>query len=289
MKQLQLGVDIPTFAGPESDPVAAARQAEELGFDFVSASDHPEGTQPTHEAWTMLTWIAAATSKIKVASRVLGVPYRPPAMVAKMAATLDRLSNGRLILGLGGGYSDSEFRAFGLRVPTPKEKVEGLEEAIRIVRGLWSEPGFTFEGRHFNVVAADLEPKPTHRIPIWVGTYGPRALAVTGRVADGWIPSFDLALPEKVPEMRDRIGAAARQTGRDPEEIAFVYNIEVRIDARTSSDPGTISGSPEEVVDRLTSLIPLGLSAINFKPVGQDRHEQVERLGLEVLPVLRAA
>ena len=289
MTELLLGVDIPVVAGPAADPVADARQAEQLGFDFLSANDHPEGNQPNHEVWTMLTWIAAATSKIQVASRVLGVPYRAPAMVAKMAATLDQLSGGRLILGLGGGYSDNEFRAFGLRVPSPKEKVEGLEEAIRIVRGLWSEPGFTFEGRHFHVVAADLEPKPSHHIPIWVGTYGPRALAVTGRLADGWIPSFDMAPPEKVPEMLDRIVAAARQTGRDPEGIAFVYNIEVLIDVPANSDPGIISGSPEEVIHRLTSLIPLGLSAINFKPVGPDRHEQVERLGLEVLPALRAA
>jgi probable F420-dependent oxidoreductase len=289
MTELLLGVDIPVVAGPAADPVADARQAEQLGFDFLSANDHPEGNQPNHEVWTMLTWIAAATSKIQVASRVLGVPYRSPAMVAKMAATLDQLSGGRLILGLGGGYSDNEFRAFGLRVPSPKEKVEGLEEAIRIVRGLWSEPGFTFEGRHFHVVAADLEPKPSHHIPIWVGTYGPRALAVTGRLADGWIPSFDMAPPEKVPEMLDRIVAAARQTGRDPEGIAFVYNVEVLIDVSTNSDPGIISGSPEEVIHRLTSLIPLGLGAINFKPVGPDRHEQVERLGLEVLPALRAA
>jgi alkanesulfonate monooxygenase SsuD/methylene tetrahydromethanopterin reductase-like flavin-dependent oxidoreductase (luciferase family) len=78
----------------------------------------------------MLTWIAAATSRIRIATRVLGVPYRPPAMVAKMAESLDRLSGGRLILGLGGGYSDAEFRAFGLTVPSPRDKVDGLQEAV---------------------------------------------------------------------------------------------------------------------------------------------------------------
>ncbi|HZA40433.1 MAG TPA: LLM class flavin-dependent oxidoreductase [Actinomycetota bacterium] len=288
MTPLLLGVDIPTVAGLGSDPSADARRAEDLGFDFVSANDHPEGGHPTHETWTMLTWIAAATTSITVASRVLGVPYRSPAMVAKMAATLDGLSGGRLILGLGGGYSDDEFRAFGLRVPTPKEKVEGLEEAIRIARGLWSEPGFTFEGRHFHVAGAELEPKPSRRIPIWVGTYGPRALAVTGRVADGWIPSFDLAPPERVPEMRDRIFAAARGVGRDPEEITFAYNIEVQIGAGGTPNPGIVSGSSEAVAERLASLLPLGVGAINLKPVGPDRSGQVEQLGLEVLPALRA-
>jgi alkanesulfonate monooxygenase SsuD/methylene tetrahydromethanopterin reductase-like flavin-dependent oxidoreductase (luciferase family) len=288
MRQLLLGVDVPTFAGPESDPVANAKQAERLGFDFVSANDHPEGSQPTYETWTMLSWIAAATSKIKVASRVLGVPYRPPAMVAKMAATLDQLSGGRLILGLGGGYSDDEFRAFGLSVPTPNEKVQGLEEAIVIARGLWSEADFTFEGRQFHTASADVEPKPPRHIPIWVGTYGPRALGVTGRVADGWIPSFDMAPPEKVPQMRDRIFAAARETGRDPEEITLAYNIDIRIDSRADSNPGVISGAPDEVVDRLGALVRLGFNAMNFKPVGPERRDQVELLGLGVLPALRA-
>jgi alkanesulfonate monooxygenase SsuD/methylene tetrahydromethanopterin reductase-like flavin-dependent oxidoreductase (luciferase family) len=209
-------------------------------------------------------------------------------MVAKMAATLDRLSGGRLILGLGGGYWDSEFSAFGLSTPSPKEKVETLEEAIRIAHGLWTETGFTFEGRHFRIASANLEPKPTRRIPIWVGTYGPRALAVTGRVADGWIPSIDMAPPERIPEMRSRIAAAARRAGRDPKDITFAYNIEVRIGEGGAESPADISGSSEEVIDRLRSLIPLGLGAINFKPVGLDWRAQVERLGVEVLPALRA-
>ena len=289
MTQLLLGVDIPAGADRESDPVADARHAERLGFDFVSANDHPEGTQPTHETWTMLTWIAAATSRITVASRVLGVPYRSPAIVAKMAATLDGLSGGRLILGLGGGYSDHEFKALGLRVPTPREKIDGLEEAIRITLGLWSESAFTFEGRYFHTVAAELEPKPSRRIPIWVGTYGPRALAVTGRLADGWIPSFDSAPPERIPAMREIILNTARQAGRNPEEITFAYNIEVRIGAGGTPDPGIVSGSPDEVAERLAALIPLGVGAINLKPVGPDRSSQVEQLGVEVLPVLRAA
>src|SRR5919204_427537 len=88
--------------------------------------------------------LGAGTPRIRIASRVLGVPSRPPAMVAKMAESLDRLSGGRLILGLGGGYSDEEFRAFGLRVPSPRDKVDGLAEAIAIARGLWSQKRFSF-------------------------------------------------------------------------------------------------------------------------------------------------
>ena len=132
MTGLLFGLNVAASAAPGADPVALARRAEDLGFDFVSAADHPCGDQPTHETWTMLSWIAARTSRIRVATRVLGLPYRHPPMVAKAAETLDRLSGGRLILGLGGGYSDDEFRAFGLGVPSPREKVDGMAEAITI-------------------------------------------------------------------------------------------------------------------------------------------------------------
>ena len=161
----------------------------------------------------MLTWMAAHTTRLRVLPRVLGMPYRRPAMVAKMAETLDRLSGGRLLLGLGGGYSDDEFRAFGIGVPTPREKVDGLDEAIQVIRGLWTEPSFTFAGRIHRTDAATIAPRPDRPIPIWVGTFGPRALAVTGRLADGWIPSLGHAPPETIPAMRDRIARAAEAPG----------------------------------------------------------------------------
>ena len=235
----------------------------------------------------MLTWIAASTSSIAIATRVLGVPYRPPSIVAKVAATLDRLSGGRLILGMGGGYSDAEFRAFGLKVPTPRAKIEGLEEAVLVARGLWSQPDFTFDGRHYRTAAANLEPKPPRRIPVWLGTFGPRALEVTGRVADGWIPSLDMAPPEAIPAMRERIFDAARSAGRDPGEIRLVYNIEVRVGSG-HPNPSVVSGSAAAVAERLAGLTELGFKGMNLMPVGQDPAEQVALLGREVLPVVRA-
>jgi len=287
MTDVLCGLDVSTSAAAGADPVADARRAEELGFDFVSASDHPSGGRPTYETWTMLSWIAASTTRIRIASRVLGVPYRPPAMVAKMAETLARLSGGRLILGLGGGYSDEEFRAFGLRVPSPRDKVDGLEEAVRISRGLWSEPGFTFDGRLYRTAAAELEPKPDSHIPIWVGTFGARALALTGRVADGWIPSLELAPPGRIPEMRERIFAGARDAGRAPEDITFAYNMEIRVDEVSHPDPFVVSGPPDVVIERLLGFTKLGFSAMNFQPLGPDPGEQIERLALEVIPALK--
>jgi probable F420-dependent oxidoreductase len=283
------GLGISTSAAPGADPVADARRAERLGFDFVSASDHLHGGQPTFEPWTLLSWIAAATSRIRVATRVLAVPYRQPTVVAKMAESFDRLAGGRLILGLGGGALDEEFRAFGLGVRPARDKVDGLEEAVRIIRGLWSQPTFTFHGRLYRADGAELAPKPDRRIPIWLGTYGPRALALTGRLADGWIPSLGYAPPERVTVMRQRVLAAARQAGRDPGELTCAYNLEVRLDEHAGARPSAVAGPPDAVTERLLGFLELGFTALNLIPAGPGRDEQVERLGREVLPALRAA
>lgn len=289
MSESLFGLGISTSSAPGADPVQDAQAAEALGFDFVSASDHPCGTVPTHETWTMLTWVAAATSRVRLATRVLGVPYRPPAMVAKMAETLNRLSGGRLILGLGGGYADEEFRAFGLGVPSPRDKVDGMAEAIEIARGLWTKPAFSYAGRLYQTENADLEPKPEGRIPIWLGTYGPRALDATGRLADGWIPSLGFAPPGMIPPMRDRILAAAERAGRDPGDITFAYNVAVRVGDDQAPDVNVIAGSPGEIAERLLGFTELGFTSMNFIPFGPDPRGQAELLAAEVLPALRAA
>ncbi|MEA2434152.1 MAG: hypothetical protein QOG54_1609 [Actinomycetota bacterium] len=283
------GLNVSTSAAAGADPVAEAVRAEELRFDFVSANDHPSGSSPSFETWTMLSWIAARTTEIKVATRVLGVPYRSPAMVAKMAETLNRLSGGRLILGLGGGYSDHEFRAFGLPVPSPREKVDGLEEAVNIMRGLWSREKFTYSGKHHTTEAAELEPKPDTNIPIWLGTFGPRALAVTGRVADGWIPSLDMAPPSDIPALRAIISTAARESGRDPDEVSFVYNMEIGIADQPNPNPEVVVGPVDHVIDRLIGFVQLGAAAMNFNPIGPDREAQVALLAQEVIPEVKAA
>jgi alkanesulfonate monooxygenase SsuD/methylene tetrahydromethanopterin reductase-like flavin-dependent oxidoreductase (luciferase family) len=284
-----IGVNIATAASPEADPIADAVRAEQLGFDFVSSSDHPSGSSPTFETWTMLSFIAAATSRIGVATRVLGVPYRPPAMVAKMAETLDRLSGGRLILGLGSGHSDDEFRAFGLGVPTARQKVDGLRDAITIMRSLWTTPDFSYEGPVYRVERAPMEPKARRRIPIWCGTYGPRALAVTGELADGWIPSLGSAAPEEIPGMRACIDAAAQAASRDPGEITGAYNIPVRVEPGGTGSAETVVGTADEVTERLIQLIGLGFQAINIMPLGPGAREQMERIAAEVAPALRVA
>jgi alkanesulfonate monooxygenase SsuD/methylene tetrahydromethanopterin reductase-like flavin-dependent oxidoreductase (luciferase family) len=285
---LILGLNLSTSAATSADAVAGALEAERLGFDFVSANDHPMGGSPTHELWTLLAWVAARTSTITVASRVLGMPYRNPAVLAKMAASLQTLSRGRLILGVGGGSSDEGIAAAGVGALTSRAKTDGLEDALRIIRGLWSEPGFSYQGVVHSVRDATIEPRPSEPIPIWTGTYGPRGLALTGELADGWIPSLELVPPERARETRERILDAAVRAGRAPEAIACVYNLEVRIGAR-DPDESVVSGEPSEIVERLLGFVELGFSGMNFIVGGPDGGEQRRRLAIEVLPALRAA
>lgn len=281
-----IGINLSTSSDTGNDPAAAAVRAEELGYDFVCVSDHLHGTHPTYETWTMLTWMAAATSRIQVVSNVLGLPYRSPAVLAKMAETLDRLSDGRLVMGLGAGGWDAEFSAFGLPVRTPKEKVDGLEDALRILRGLWREPTFTFHGPVYSVQDAELEPKPVRPVPVWVGGFGPRSLRVIGRLADGWLPSMPVVPPEEVAAKRVVIRDAAEAAGRDPDALTYAYNVTVLL-GPGAVDDRAIGGSPAQVTDRIGELVQaLGLDAVNVSFAGPGR-DQAEVFAADVLPHLR--
>jgi alkanesulfonate monooxygenase SsuD/methylene tetrahydromethanopterin reductase-like flavin-dependent oxidoreductase (luciferase family) len=280
--RLRLGVNLPTRLEPAYDPVNFALEAERLGFDFVSSSDHPAGSEPNFETWTLLAFVAAQTSRIHVATRVLGLPYRAPAMVAKMAETLSRLSGGRVVLGLGSGHGDDEHRAFGVAVRTAKEKTDALEEALEVIRGLWSKPTFSLGGRYYSVVDAELEPKPSMSIPIWLGTFAPRSLEITGRLADGWIPTLGYASADELPRMRRRVAEAAERAGRDPASLDYILNVDVALEP---AQDASLSGSPLQVVDALGTFIGHGFNGFNFI-VKKDRDEQLARLATEVIPAL---
>jgi alkanesulfonate monooxygenase SsuD/methylene tetrahydromethanopterin reductase-like flavin-dependent oxidoreductase (luciferase family) len=219
----------------------------------------------------MLTWIAARTSRIKVASRVLAVPFRRPAMVAKLAASLDALSGGRLILGLGAGYSDQEIAAVGGPAQSPAAKIDGLAEAIGVIRGAWTCPGYTQDGRHYSVRDLEMEPRPGQPIPIWLGAFGPRALAVTGALADGWIPSLGYRPAEEFPAMRRRIDEAALAAGRRPDQIRGILNLNLRLDPGAEPGPDSVTGSPAQVISQLRDLLGLGFTGFNFLLGGPDR------------------
>src|ERR1044071_6184381 len=191
---LQFGI----FPSPDTEAaertLELAQLAEVSGLDLVSVQDHPY--QGRHlDTWTLLSVIAARTSAIRVAPNVANLPLRSPVLMARAASTLDVLSSGRVELGLGAGaFWDAIVAAGGPR-RTPKEAVDALIEAIGIIRRVWSGETVRAEGEHYRVTGLHGGPRPAHDIPIWLGSYGPRMLRVTGDLADAWIPSMGYADP----------------------------------------------------------------------------------------------
>lgn len=277
---------IPTVGG-RTDPVEDALHAEQLGFDLVTCWDHLHGDTPSYETLTLLTWIASRTERIRIGPNVLGLPYRHPTVTAKMAETLHRLSGGRFILGLGAGGNNAEFRAWGLDPRTPSEKVEATQEAIELIRAMWTEPEVMYEGFHFRTDHAQMEPKPETPIPIWVGAYGPRMLELVGRLADGWIPSMSYAPPDRAVKLRERVLRAAEAAGRDPTDITYAYNVVVLVQDGAQDPSGrVVAGSPDEVARRLAEIAKKGFTCLNLWPRG-DRVGGRERLAKEVIPTVR--
>jgi alkanesulfonate monooxygenase SsuD/methylene tetrahydromethanopterin reductase-like flavin-dependent oxidoreductase (luciferase family) len=153
----------------------------------------------------------------------------------------------------------------------------------------WSQAAFTFDGRLHRTEGASLEPKPARPIPIWLGTFGDRALAVTGRLADGWIPSYGDRPLEQYRAMRERVLTAARDSGRDPGAITCALHLQVHVGDDATADPAVVAGPPGTVTERLLAFAGIGFTAFSFAPIGSGASEQAERLACEVIPVLRDA
>ncbi len=288
-KTPRFGTNIHTTAPSGINPVAEALYAEQLGFDMVTVHrDAIHSTDPTFEMWTLLTWLAAHTTSIRVAPVVLALPHRHPALLAKMAETLDRLSDGRLVLVLGGGgpMNEPAYGALGLAQRSSREKVEALEEAIDIIRGLWSSSGFSYTGQHFITGSATIEPKPGHSIPIWLGVFGDRMIELVGRKADGWFPTYQFLEPEQAYQKLERIRTVAEHAGRNPDDITYAYNVPVLVQEGAIASRGQIAGSAEEVARRLADFIHHGFTFLNLWPSGE-QFIQRERLAREVLPIVR--
>ncbi len=224
-----------TFLTPSADDphrvVDLARLTEQSGLDLVTLQDHPY--QPRFlDAWTLLSWMAASTSRVRLALNVANLPLRPPAVLARSAASLDLLSGGRVELGLGTGAFWDAIEANGGPRRSPGEAVTALEEAIAAIRALWAPSGgVRLDGEHYPLRGARAGPAPAHDIGIWVGAYKPRMLRLVGRLADGWLPSASNCPPDQLPAMNRAIDEAAVAAGRDPAAIRRLYNIDASFDA----------------------------------------------------------
>lgn len=278
MAQVELGVFVTPAAERREEILAMAAAADETGLDYLAIQDHPYQRRFL-DTWTLLSFLAARTARIRLLPDVANLPLRLPAVLAKSAASLDVLSGGRVELGLGAGAFWEGVAAMGGPVRSGPESVEALEEAIAIIRAFWSgESSVTVEGRHYSVRGAHPGPPPAHRIGIWVGAYRPRMLALTGRLADGWLPSLGSYLTvEDVPARQAAIDEAARGAGRDPAEIKRVANVGV--------GGGLLEGPLEGWGDQLARLA----EKLRFEAfiLSAESAEEVRRIGEQVAPRLR--
>lgn len=260
-----------------------ARRVEALGLNYVGIQDHPYQRRFV-DTWTLLSFIAAQTTKLRVFPDVVNLPLRPPSVLAKSAATINQLSGGRFDLGLGAGGFWDAIVAYGGQRRSPGESLQALEEAITVIRMIWSgERNLRFAGEHYHLAGAQGGPVPEYPIGIWIGAYGPKALALTGRVADGWVPSFRGDM-RAIHDMAGRLDDAAAAAGRDPAEIRRIINVSGTI--TDGSSEGPLKGPVDQWVDELDELATEHRFD-TFIFWGED-DAQLDRFAQEVVPEVRA-
>jgi alkanesulfonate monooxygenase SsuD/methylene tetrahydromethanopterin reductase-like flavin-dependent oxidoreductase (luciferase family) len=263
-----------------------ARRVERASFDLIGIQDHPYQRRYL-DTFSLLAALATATERIGLFPDVANLPLRHPAMLAKAAASIDRLSGGRFELGLGAGSFWDAVAAMGGPRRAPGEAVEALEEAVTLVRLLWSDQrSVRFTGQHYQVAGVKPGPAPAHPIRIWVGAIGPRMLEVTGRVGDGWVPSSAYVPPGRLPAAQARIDDAATAAGRDPAAVRRLYNVSGRIGP---GGGGFLDGPAGQWVEQLLPLVTeSGMDTFVLWP-SEAPDRQLELFAAEVAPALREA
>ncbi|MEV5768801.1 LLM class flavin-dependent oxidoreductase [Micromonospora sp. NPDC052213] len=264
--------------------VGLAVLAEQVGFDLVTFQDHPY--QPAFlDTWTLMSFVAARTRSVRLAANVTNLPLRPPAVLARSVASLDLLSGGRIELGLGAGAFWEAIEAMGGRRLSPGQGVRALAEAIEVIRQVWdadARGGVRVDGEFHRVVGAKRGPAPAHDVGIWLGAYKPRMLALTGRRADGWLPSLGYLQPGDLARGNAAIDEAAREAGRSPGDVRRLLNVTGRF---TAVGRGLLQGPPEQWAEELADLA-LG-DGISTFILGSDDPEDLRRFAAEVAPAVR--
>ncbi len=307
--RMRFGVNVfgpfsPTGPVPEppfDDLVATARAAETAGFEVVGLSDRPP--EDNLEAWTLATALAMRTDQIWFSHATLNVPFRNPALLAKMAASLDVIAGGRVELTLGAGAAKDHFEAYGVDFGSPAERYEGVKDAVAIMTGLWTGEPFSYSGTRYSVTDAVVLPRPTRgQLPILLGANGPRMLALAGRVADGWQRPNGWPSRDELVAQLAHVQAGAEAAGRDPSELRIVINgsagvgvSQAEIDQiRQAVNPmdipplGGLIGTADQIIDLIGTYRELGVTGFNLSFPRRDRDGHIERFGEAIISELRA-
>ena len=283
-QSLEFGSFLTPSAGDPARVVDLALLSERAGLDLVTIQDHPYQSRFL-DTWTLLSWIAARTTTVTVAPNVANLPLRGPVILARSAASLDRLSGGRVELGLGSGAFWDAVAANGGPRRSAGQAVTALADAIAVIRALWSDEkgGAKVDGEYYSLSGAKRGPAPAHDLGIWVGAYGTRMLGLTGRLADGWLPSSFAAGPDVLGEMSARVDDAAREAGREPAQIRRLYNV-----TGTFADvaDGSFLHGPAEVWAEQLAELTLQHGTSTFV-LASDASTDLERFAAEVVPRVR--
>jgi F420-dependent oxidoreductase-like protein len=283
------------------DVLTLARHVERTGWDGIWYADHfmpntPEASDPCHEVWTTVAGLAVSVPRLRIGPLVAGNTYRHPAVVANMAATIDHMSGGRLVLGLGAGWQENEHRAYGLEYYTVGERLRRLEEACQVIKALFNEPRANFQGRYYRLEDAPMEPKPVQKpLPLMIGGGGEKVtLRITARYADEWNVWGD------VDRLRQKMGVLdshCESVGRDPNAIqrsaaVLVYlsddpAVVKRIREQPQARP-SIAGNSAELADIVTEYARAGVDELivpdfHMEP-GTAKTEFLDRFIEEVAP-----
>lgn len=316
---MKIGLVLPQYGIEVSEALRFADLAEKLGFDSLWVEDHfmpwqLEPEEPALEGWTLLTFVAARTSRIRLGTLVSSLMYRHPALLAKMAATLDSLSGGRFSLGLGVGWYRDEIDAYGIPFPPFRERAERLREAIRLIKTLWRGGRASFDGKYYRLRDAPFSPPPLQRPrpPIIIGTGGERIMMrIVAEEADGW--NYGALTPKDFKSKLKALERHCGDVGRDIGEIEkslelYVFVGETKGEAMRlfedyrESVPRdgklqhviqdlylntAIIGDPETVADRLKEYGKAGVDHLMLVLPGKEKIEMLRTLGREVLPRLK--
>jgi probable F420-dependent oxidoreductase len=290
---------------PPKEQFELVRRVEALGFDSVWCGDHISFNHPLYESLTLLASYASITERIKLGSAVYLLALRPPAVAAKVTSTLDVLSGGRLIFGVGvGGENPREFDVVG--VPH-RERGARVNEAIDVVRALWRDTPATFKGRFTQFENVSIDPKPVQKggPPIWIGGRSDAALARAGRQGDGWV-SY-VVTPERYAQSLEKIGAAAQAAGRSLDGFAMAHLTFItvgrdyetarerwvkRLSDRYAQDFGPLAGkygvigTPEQCAEQLQRFRAAGCTYFLLNPICDvpEERDQLELIAADVIP-----